>query len=265
MALAELHARLVLRDVICLRRNGTAVLHPCSVTKAPTKREARAAYDAFVAQVPLWLEEFIAEAASSGGPSPSALDGSLESLDAVAGWVAQRHANGDDWDRLLRGWTAYFVFCIQTALPTAQWVFWERRDDSHHQPVLSGFSTALEVQVVARTSLWRFLKDDPPSRPMRDLAALHHAVETWVSRAGPTIALVDAAQDVEIVDLDDGHWTFLLQLASEPDPLLIQRIEQIPGVEEVMHEDREAVLVRATPDQRDRVRLSIARVVRPAL
>lgn len=236
----------------------------------PSRADAEAFLERFVASLDARLPWFEAEVASRGGPPA---DGSVESLDALAGFVAahmeeDRPAEAPEWftdAHRRRGWTAYgaaladgliaYLARLYAARTGATWVLdVDRRSAFFHQPVMS-------VRFVGPP--WRQVhaainkaQDDPGGGGRLTAIAetsLASAQEPFAGGRGAGGGAGDGVRlEVSVDPIGSGKWNLEAMIGEEAEDVLgterflglVHRFQALDGVEDAVHEDREVFLFR---------------------
>lgn len=232
---------------------------------------------AYVEQLAWRLPWFRDRVAAAGGPP---VDGTVASLDALAGFVAVRaHDPGPvtadpfwfqppgqrpDWTEAGAEWVEGLAAAVTEVITTAtgaRWVFdTDARYVTGHQPVLRGIVNT--PQRLATLAVVEALSGRTP-RPLSVLVprmidqydpALRLAGAPALSAEGdaPAAAVPEAAPvTVEVTSLTGGPWNVQVSLPEEVEDLLgpeaYARLEElfaaVPGVREVVFEERDVAVL----------------------
>jgi hypothetical protein len=135
--------------------------------------------------------------------------------------------------------------------------------------MLAGFTMPFDVEHVAVGSLWSFLTTDPPIRPERRLDELQRVYDTWIDMAvGQAHSPAEARSGVGVVELPTADRFNLMITVDDEEGAerVLATVKSVEGVEEVLQDDRESLLVRAAPGAVTEVAEHLRRVlgVRPS-
>jgi hypothetical protein len=257
-------------------------------------REARPIFERFVAERPARLAAFVEDVRRTGGPAER-LDRSLASLDAIWSWfldrvpraepagdAAMRAAGATWWYEFHQAWglalgpelsaiasgvVDYFFECLLERESAAEWRMSSTSAHRRH-PVLAipgrgevPYTAPLGLAVQAAQGS---LDADRRANGLRRLAEIwlgldpeHEALLASIARGLPAYA-VDAT--------GGGRFTHVISfgdsVAHRQRPRIRRVMESLaaePGIEEVIHEDREVVLVRAPHRSKGEIEAIVAR------
>lgn len=244
-----------------------------------TRAEAEAFFDEFVAYGERSLPWFVGEIKQRAGLDA---DGSVASLDPIFGWVLDRLGNADGvsvpatlgpppwWTQRhveQRGWSTYDAALVDGLIRYVAEIYrreldveWELPDEQepidlfYNTPQLSPPATAPPwVQVLNSM--------DRVTEVGKDRTVLRSAVERTLQdgrRSGRRYRPQPMPPRVDVTAIKDPHWHFHVwldegaeyDLGTEAFMGLWERFENLSGVVEVSHMDREVFLVRVQTEWR---------------
>jgi hypothetical protein len=257
-----------------------------------SRREATAAFRAYVDSEADRLTRFVREVADRGGPEPAA---SRMGMARLGAWLLdvmevgpQESGDLPDWARvhqygtvrrlseeslrLIDGAATHFAASLRTLDPTLEWQLCTQKIDAYyHRPVLEPIHLAPPVPVIGVLS--QLVADEP---------AHDWLARTWDAWTDTIRALREAASSVDdplpldevaVEDNDDPRWNARIWIpegaetviGSERFERLGEAVAHLEGVDALAWEDREVMLVRlAAGVRRDDLRGRVVQLLAEA-